>query len=173
MDVSASQVKELRDRTGAGIMDCKRALQEASGDLERAAEVLRQQGLARADKKSGRIAQQGLVDSYIHAGRVGAIIEVNCETDFVARTDDFRQLAHDLAMQVVGNSPKYVSVDEVPEGEKDHADQLALLSQSFIKEPTITIEDLIKRNIAKLGEAIRVRRFVRFELGEATSQDQG
>lgn len=152
-------------------MECKRALQQAQGNMDRATEILRQQGLDRADKKAGRAASQGLIDSYIHAGRVGAMVEVNCETDFVARTDDFRQLAHDIAMQVAASAPKYVNADEVPADDKERANELALLSQPFIKEPTVTIEDLIKRNIAKLGEAIRVNRFVRFELGEGASQD--
>jgi elongation factor Ts len=165
-------VKELRERTGAGVMDCKRALQESGGNLDQAAEYLRRQGLAKAEKKAGRAASQGLVDAYIHAGRVGAMVEVNCETDFVARTDDFRQLAHDIAMQVAASAPKYLTADEVPADDQDRVKELALAAQPFIKDPSITIEDLIKRNIAKLGEAIRVGRFVRYELGEGATQDQ-
>ena len=167
MEISASSVKELRERTGAGVMECKRALVEASGNMDKAIEILARQGLARAEKKAGRVAQQGLIDSYIHAGgRIGAMVEVNCETDFVARTDDFRQLAHDIAMQVAATGPKYVTVAEVPPDDASQASELALLAQPFIKEPSVTIEDLIKRNIAKLGESIRVRRFVRYALGE-------
>ncbi len=167
MEITASTVKELRERTGAGIMECKRALVEANGNIDRAIEILRRQGLDRADKKAGRVAQQGVVDAYIHAGgRIGAMVEVNCETDFVARTDDFRRLAHDIAMQVAATGPKYVTVAEVPADDADRASELALLAQPFIKESSVTIEDLIKRNVAKLGEAIRVSRFVRFSLGE-------
>ena len=167
MEVTAAAVKELRERTGAGVMECKRALVEAGGNVNKAIEILHQQGLARAEKKAGRVAQQGVVDAYIHAGgRIGAMVEVNCETDFVARTDDFKQLAHDIAMQVAATGPKYVSVDEVPADQTDRASELALLAQPFIKEPGVTIDALIKRYIAKVGEAIRVRRFARFELGE-------
>ncbi len=167
VEISASAVKELRDRTGAGIMECKRALVEADGNFDRASEILRQQGLARADKKAGRVATQGVIDAYIHAGgRIGAMVEVNCETDFVARTDDFRRLAHDIAMQVAATGPKYVRRDEVPADDAGRVSELALLAQPFIKEPGVTIEDLIKRNVAKLGETIRVSRFARFALGE-------
>ena len=117
MVISASQVKELRERTGAGIMECKRALEETGGDLDRAADQLRQQGLAKAEKKAGRAASQGLVEPYIHgAGRIGALVEVNCETDFVARTPEFRELAHDLAMQVAATSPRYVAEEQIPTG---------------------------------------------------------
>jgi len=169
LQIPASTVKELRERTGAGIMECKRALEESGGDLNQAEEVLFRQGLARAEKKEGRVAQQGLVEAYIHAGgRIGAMIEVNCETDFVARTDDFRQLAHDLALQVAATGPKYVSASEVPPDDAARANELALLAQPFIKDSSVTVEDLIKRHVAKLGEAIRVRRFARFALGEST-----
>lgn len=171
MEVSASQVKELRERTGAGVMECKRALVEAGGNPQKAVEILERQGLARAEKKAGRVASQGLVDCYIHAGgRIGAMVEVNCETDFVARTDDFRALAHDIAMQVAATAPKYVAKSDVPESEVDRANELALLAQPFIKEPGVTIEDLIKRYVAKIGEAIRVRRFARYELGEPVDE---
>jgi elongation factor Ts len=167
-------VKELRERTGAGVMDCKRALQEANGDLNRAAAILQEQGMARADKRAGRAASQGVVESYIHAGgRIGVLVEVNCETDFVARTDDFKQLARDVAMQIAAMSPKYVTADEVPADEKEKAGELALLSQAFIRDPGVTIGELIKRTIAKTGEAIRVSRFVRYELGEAPVEDAG
>lgn len=167
MEVTASTVKELREKTGAGVMECKRALVEAGGNISKAIDILNKQGLARAEKKAGRVASQGVVDSYIHAGgRIGAMVEVNCETDFVARTEDFRRLAHDIAMQVAAANPKYLSASEVPADDADRVGELALLSQAFIKEPGVTIEDLIKRNVAKLGEAIRVSRFVRFALGE-------
>src|SRR5215218_46820 len=129
MVVTANQVKELRETSGAGIMECKRALEEVQGDIAKAVELLKQQGLAKADKKTGRAASQGLVEPYIHgAGRIGSIVEVNCETDFVARTPEFRDLAHDLAMQVAATAPTYVSVDEVPDDawadlEKEHGDR--------------------------------------------------
>jgi elongation factor Ts len=167
LDVSASSVKELRERSGAGVMDCKRALQEAAGNMDKAVEILRKQGLDKAEKKAMREASQGVIDSYIHAGgRIAALVEVNCETDFVARTDDFRRLAHDIAMQIAATGPKYIGVADVPADDQARAAELALLAQPFIKEPSVTIEDLIKRNVAKLGEAIRVRRFARFALGE-------
>jgi elongation factor Ts len=170
-------VKQLREQTGAGIMDCKRALQETSGDLAKAAEILRQQGLAKAEKKAGRAAAQGLVEPYIHAGgRIGAIVELNCETDFVARTDDFRALAHDLAMQVAATSPRYVSEDDIPQGDsaaledefgdrKRALEAVSLLDQPFIKDPKVSVRDLVKQQIGKLGENIVVRRFARFEVG--------
>src|SRR5579884_3902137 len=125
LDISAAQVKELRERTGAGVMECKRALVEAGGNMEKAEEILRRQGVARAMKKEGRVATQGLIDAYIHAGgRIGAMVEVNCETDFVARTDDFRQLTHDIAMQVAATGPKYLSADEVPADQAAQASEL-------------------------------------------------
>ncbi|MDP9366634.1 MAG: elongation factor Ts [Chloroflexota bacterium] len=158
-------------------MDCKRALEETGGDLERAAAAIRQQGLAKAEKKSGRVAQQGVIEPYIHgAGRIGAIVEVNCETDFVARTEDFRGLAHDLAMQVAATSPRYVSEDEIPaeampELEREYGSRqraleaVSLLDQPFIKDGKQTVRDLVREQIAKLGENIVVRRFARFEVG--------
>lgn len=183
MQISADMVKQLREKTGAGIMDAKRALEDVGGDMEKAANVIYQQGLARAEKKTGRQASQGLVEPYIHGGgRIGTLIEINCETDFVARTPDFQSLAHDIAMQVAALNPQYVSADEIPEdvvaaraeevGSREVAiKQLALLSQEFIKNSSMTIEDLIKENIAKLGENIVVRRFSRFELGEMTPEE--
>lgn len=177
MVTSTNQVKELRERTGAGIMDCKRALDETGGDLERAAGVIRQQGLAKADKKSGRVAQQGVIEPYIHgAGRIGAIVEVNCETDFVARTPDFRQLAHDIAMQVAATSPRFVSDEEIPDealpelerefgSRKQALEAVSLLDQPFIRDGKLSVRDLVRDQIAKLGENIVVRRFSRFEVG--------
>jgi elongation factor Ts len=169
LDITASSVKELRERTGAGVMECKRALQAAGGDMNKAAGILQEQGMARADKKSDRVATQGVVEAYIHAGgRIGAMVEVNCETDFVARTDDFRRLAHDIAMQIAATGPRYLATADVPADDQPRAAELALLAQPFIKDGSVTIEDLIKRNVAKIGEAIRVRRFSRFALGEDT-----
>jgi elongation factor Ts len=177
MAITAGQVKELREQTGAGIMECKRALEETHGDITKATELLKQQGLAKAEKKSGRSASQGLVEPYIHGGgRIGSIIEVNCETDFVARTADFRELAHDLAMQVAATSPRYVSVDDVPAAAWDELERefgsreqatssVVLLEQPFIKDGKQTIRDLIRDRIAKLGENIVVSRFARFEVG--------
>lgn len=158
-------------------MDSKRALEEAEGDQAKATEILRQQGLARAGKKSDRSALQGLVEPYIHSGgRIGSLVEINCETDFVARTPDFQTLAHDVAMQVAAIPPRYVSTEAVPEadiasleeefGSRDEAfKQVVLLEQPFIKDAKKTIDDLVKEGIAKLGENIVIRRFSRFELG--------
>jgi elongation factor Ts len=184
MAITATQVKELREKSGAGIMECKRALEQSDGDVEKAIDLLKQQGLAKADKKSGRAASQGVIEPYIHgAGRIGAIVEVNCETDFVARTQDFRDLAHDLAMQVAATSPAYVSVDEVPEdawlelereyGGRDQAiAAVVLLDQPFIKDGKLAIRDLIRDRIAKLGENIVVSRFARFEVGTKETSTQ-
>ena len=175
--ISAGQVKELREQTGAGIMECKRALEESDGNMDRATDILKQQGLAKAEKKAGRAATQGVVEPYIHAGgRIGAIVEVNCETDFVARTPDFRALAHDLAMQVAATSPRYLSEDEIGADdfatlEREYGDRkkaleaVSLLDQPFIKDPKFAIRDLVKAQIGKLGENIVVRRFARFEVG--------
>ncbi len=185
MAVTTEQVRALRDKTGAGIMDSKRALEEADGSIEKAMEILRQQGLARAGKKSDRSALQGLVEPYIHGGgRIGALVEVNCETDFVARTPDFQALAHDIAMQVAAIPPRYVSASEVPEsafadlekefGSRDEAiKQVVLMEQTFIKDAKKTIDDIVKEGIAKLGENIIIRRFSRFELGAGLDAETG
>ena len=195
-DISAELVKELRERTGAGFMDCKRALVETDGDLDKAIATLRERGLAAAAKKSGRDAREGLVSSYIHTGgRVGVLIEVNCETDFVARTDEFQKLVRDLAVQVAGLAPLYVDVDRIPpadlaarqaelladeatqkkpeniraqivEGQlKKWYSQVCLYDQPFRDEER-TVRELITENIATIGENIRVRRFTRYALGE-------
>jgi elongation factor Ts len=195
-DISAELVKELRERTGAGFMDCKRALTEAEGDLEKAIGILREKGLAAAAKKAGRDAREGLVSSYIHTGgRVGVLIEVNCETDFVARTDEFQKLVRDLAVQVAGLAPLYVEADRVPpdvlaakqaelladeatqkkpenirqqivDGQlKKWYSQVCLYDQPFRDEER-TVRELITEQIAKIGENIRVRRFTRYALGE-------
>jgi elongation factor Ts len=183
--ITAAQVKKLRELTGAGIMECKRALEETDGNLDRAADILKQQGLAKAEKKAGRVAAQGVVEPYIHAGgRIGAIVEVNCETDFVARTSDFRTLAHDLAMQVAATSPRFVSEEEIAEDdlatlEREFGDRkraleaVSLLDQPFIKDPKFPIRELIKSQIGKLGENIVVRRFARFEVGAGLPATDG
>ena len=195
-DISAELVKELRERTGAGFMDCKRALTESDGDLDKAIIVLREKGLAAAAKKAGRDAREGLVSSYIHTGgRVGVLIEVNCETDFVARTDEFQKLARDLAIQVAGLAPQYVDIDRIPaevlaekqaefladesiqkkpenirpqivEGQlKKWYSQVVLYEQPFRDEER-TVRELVNERIATIGENIRVRRFTRYALGE-------
>ena len=167
MELSVATIKELRERTGAGIMDCKRALEETSGDMVKAEELLTRQGIASAVKKATRSTEEGIVESYIHSGgRIGVLIEVNCETDFVARTDDFKDLAHDIAMQVAAMSPSYVSSDDVPDGEDADSAETVLMFQPFIKDPSKSVQDLVSEGIGKLGENIRVRRFTRFSLGE-------
>jgi len=201
--ISASVVKELRERTGAGMMDCKKALTESGGDIDKAIEFLREHGLAAAAKKAGRIATEGLVESYIHGGgRIGVLLEINCETDFVAKTDEFKTLAKDIAMQIAASKPEYVRSDEVPqeeiEKEKEilrnqarnegkpeniidrmvdgriskYYEQVCLYNQSFVKNPDLTIEGLIQEKIAKIGENISVRRFVRYELGEGMEKKE-
>jgi elongation factor Ts len=196
MAITAEAVKDLRERTGAGMMDCKRALEEVGGDMEKAVAILRERGLAAAAKKAGRDAREGVVSSYIHTGgRVGVLIEVNCETDFVARTDEFQKLVRDLAMQVAGLAPIYVEVDKIPEADlaakrakllADEALQskpeairekivegqlnkwykeVCLLEQPFRDEDR-AVRDLVTEKISTIGENIRVRRFVRFALGE-------
>ena len=161
-------VKELRDRSGAGVMDAKRALDEADGDMERAAALLRERGLAAAAKRAERETSQGVVDTYIHAGgRIGALVEVNCETDFVANTDEFRALVHEVAMQVAAMNPAVVApADRVGRPELDGADEeVALLSQPWVKDGSKTVGELVQDAVARTGENIRVRRFARFELG--------
>lgn len=201
--VSANDVKELRERTGAGMMDCKRALVEANGDMEKAAVILREKGLAKAAKKSDRIASEGLVVSYIHGnGKIGVLLEVNCETDFVARNEEFQTLCHDIAMQVAAAKPEFVSREEVPEEEiekekailraqalnegkpekivekmvegrlEKYFQEVCLLEQPFIKDQDVTVQDIVKEAIAKLGENITVRRFARFVLGEGLEKKQ-
>ena len=164
MDISATSVKELREKTGAGVMDCKKALQESGGDMEKAAEALRQKGLTRHLKLAGRTANQGLIESYIHTGgRIGALVELNCETDFVARTDEFRTLAREVAMQVASMDPQ--SVGSMESDNSADADETALLDQSYIRDSSKTIRDLVREAIGKLGENIQVSRFTRFEVG--------
>ncbi len=197
-EISAKDVKELREKTGAGMMDCKKALQETEGDLEKAVDYLRKKGLASAGKKSGRVAAEGLVGSYIHfGGQIGVLVEVNCETDFVARNEEFKALVQDISKQIAAcPNISYVHVGEIPadfvarekaialesdtlkgkpEGVKEKIVQgkvdkvmqeLCLLNQPYIKDQSITVEELIKQSISKLGENIQVRRFSRFVLGE-------
>ncbi|MDA1189052.1 MAG: translation elongation factor Ts [Chloroflexi bacterium] len=169
MEPTLDTIKELREATGAGVMDCKRALQEANGDIEKAKDILKEKGMKIAAKKSDRAANEGMVHSYIHSGgRVGALVELNCETDFVARTDDFKALAHGIAMQVAAMSPQYVDEGDIPENLKDKADprEVTLMQQAFIKDPSLSVQDMVNEAIGKMGENIKVRRFIRFALGE-------
>jgi elongation factor Ts len=196
-EISAADVKRLRDMTGAGMMECKKALQEAGGDFDRAQEILRERGLAGVEKRKARVAGDGVVESYIHGeGRLGVLVEVNCETDFVARTQEFRELAREVAMQVAAQSPRWVSRDEVPddvvESERkvyaERARQLGkpenvldkivegmlqafyketvLLDQPYIRDDSKRIDDLVKDVATKVGENVVIRRFVRYQLGE-------
>lgn len=166
MEISTAKIKELRELTGAGFMDCKKALVEAEGDPEKAVKCLKMMGFVKAEKKAHRAAEQGVIEAYIHAGgRIGSMVEVNCETDFAAHTPEFKELAHDLALQVAALSPQYVSPEEVPQGAEVNPAEVCLLLQPFIKDPTRTIQEIVKEAIAKVGENIRVKRFVRFELG--------
>src|SRR5690606_19705630 len=194
---------ELREKTGAGMLDCKKALEEAGGDMEKAIEILREKGLSAAAKKAGRIATEGLVDSYIHAGgRIGVLVEVNCETDFVAKNEEFKAFVKDIAMQIAASSPRYVRREDVPqeeldkerevlraqalnEGKPEHIvdkivegrlnkyfEEVCLLEQQFIKDPDKTVSELLNEKIAKIGENISIRRFVRFELGEGLEKKE-
>ena len=166
MEITTQMIKELREQCGAGVMDCRNALASTQGDLDKALAILKEKGLVKAQKKSERVTLQGLVESYIHtAGRIGALVEINCETDFVARTDNFKCLAHDIAMQVAALGPKYISEEDKPKDDESAAVEVCLLSQPFIKDPTKSIKDLIIETISKTGENIKVRRFKRFELG--------
>ncbi|MBE9167693.1 translation elongation factor Ts [Pleurocapsales cyanobacterium LEGE 06147] len=202
--ISAKLVKELREKTGAGMMDCKKALAENNGDITKATEWLRQKGIASAEKKQGRIAAEGLIDSYIHTGgRIGVLVEVNCETDFVARREEFHSLVHNLAMQIAAcPNVEYVRVEDIPPevaqkekeiemGREDLAGKpdnikekivqgridkrlkdIALLPQPYIRDQSITVDELIKQSIAQLGENIQVRRFIRFVLGEGIEKQE-
>ncbi|CAM2891498.1 translation elongation factor Ts [Paenibacillus sediminis] len=203
MAVSASAVKELREKTGAGMLDCKKALEEANGDLTKAVELLREKGLAAAAKKAGRVATEGVVESYIHAGgRIGVLVEVNCETDFVAKTDQFKEFVRDIAMHIAASSPLFVRREEVPqevldkereilraqalnEGKPEkivdkmvegriskYFEENCLMDQSFIKDPDKTIATLLNEKISTIGENISIRRFVRYELGEGLEKKQ-
>jgi elongation factor Ts len=204
MEISAQLVKQLRDKTGAGMMECKAALVEAKGDLNEAEVVLRKKGIASATKKAARSTKQGVIGTYIHPGaQLGVMIEVNCESDFVARTEDFQELVHDLAMQVAAADPQFLRkedvteaalnkereiyraralsegkpekmLDKITEGRMTkYYEEVCLYEQPFIKENTTTVHDLIKAKIAKLGENITVSRFVRFKVGDAVSAEPG
>jgi elongation factor Ts len=197
MAITAEQVKELREKTGAGMMECKKALSEANGDVSKAVTILRERGLAAAEKKAGRQTREGLVASYIHAGgKLGVLVEVNCETDFVARTNDFQELVRDIAMQIAAANPLYVRREDAAEADLDreraiyrkqaegtgkpeqviakivegklnkYFSETTLYEQPFIKDPQITVQDLIKAAISKVKENISVRRFARFKVGE-------
>ena len=168
MAISIEMVKELREESGAGIMECRNVLFEVEGDMAKALQILKERGLRKAEKKAERETLQGLVEAYIHTGgRIGAMVEVNCETDFVARTDEFKELAHNLAMQVAAQAPRFITAEEIPEDAGDIEPEVAcLLLQPYIKDPTVTVKDIIVEAIAKVGENIRVRRFSRFELGD-------
>ena len=200
-EITAALVKELRERTGAGMMECKKALIEAKGDLAEGEVVLRKAGIASAGKKSSRATKQGLIGCYIHhGGQLGVMVEINCESDFVARTDDFQELVHDIAMHIAASDPKFIRKEDVTQDvmdkEKDiqraralgegkpekmvdkivegrlakYFEEVCLYEQPFIKENTTTISDLIKGKIAKLGENISVSRFVRFKVGDAAAE---
>ena len=180
-EITAALVKELRERTGAGMMDCKKALAATEGDMDKAIDFLREKGLAAAAKKAGRIAAEGLVESYIHGGgRIGVLVEVNCETDFVAKTDAFKSLVKDIAMHIAAANPSYLRREEVPAAELEH-EKMVLSEQArnegkpeqpFVKDPDKTISDLITESIAKIGENIAIRRFTRYQLGEGIEKKQ-
>ena len=201
MEVSANMVKELREKTGAGMMDCKKALSETGGDFQKALDYLRQKGLATAAKRAGRVASEGRVGSYIHAGgKIGVMVEVNCETDFVAKTDDFQAFAKDVAMHIAASNPSYVRREEVTADVLDREKEIyraqardakkpekvmekivegklekfysevCLLEQPFVKDPDITIQDLLNGLIGKLGEKIEIRRFTRYQVGEGIAK---
>ena len=166
MEVSIELIKELRNQCGAGVMECRNALFEVEGDVEKALQVLKERGLLKAEKKIDRVTTQGLIEAYIHAGgRIGSLVEVNCETDFVARTDEFKELAHELAMQVAALAPQYISEEDVLAGADIEPQTACLLQQPYIRDPGKTVRDVIVEVIAKVGENIRVTRFSRFELG--------
>lgn len=203
MAITAQQVKELRTKTGAGMMDCKKALTECDGDFDKSTDWLRQKGLASAQKRSAKAATQGIVESYIHqGGKIGVLLEINCETDFVARTDKFKALAHDVAMHIAAANPRFVRRDEVQTADLDHEREIyraqaldqgkpekiidkivegkmekyysenCLLEQAFVKDPDKTVEDLVTSQIAEIGENISVRRFARFVLGEGLESNK-
>jgi elongation factor Ts len=164
--IPAVMVKDLRDQTGAGIMLCRNALLEAEGDTEKALQILKQQGLLRAQKKAERTTTQGVIGVYVHTGGcIGAMVELNCETDFAARTDEFKELAHHLAMQVAAQDPKFISKEEIPEGADIETEAVCLLLQPYIKNPDETVQDIIAETIARVGENIKVARFARFKIG--------
>ena len=166
LKIPVVKVKELREQSGAGVMDCRKALVEAAGDTDKALQILREEGLLLAKKKAERSATEGVIEAYVHCGgHIGAMIEVNCETDFVARTEEFKGLAHNLAMQVAAMNPQFISEDEVPEEADIEPQAACLLLQPYIKDNSKTVQDIIIETIARLGENIKVGRFAKFELG--------
>jgi elongation factor Ts len=166
LQISTETIKELREKSGAGIMECRTALMDCEGNIEKALAALREKGLSKAKKTAERVTAQGLVEAYIHtAGRIGAMVEVNCETDFVARTDEFKELARCLAMQVAAMAPQFITQEEIPAGADVEPQEACLLLQPYIKDPSRTVNDIVVEVIAKTGENVRVKRFVRFELG--------
>lgn len=166
MAISVDQIRSLRELTGAGIMDCKKALEEAQGDLSRAEEILRASGIAKAASKAGRDAREGIVEAYVHSGsRIGAMVELNCESDFVSRLSEFKDLAHQLALQVVGMRPEYVDKPDMDGDDGRDPEQVCLLLQPFIKDDTKVVRDMVTDLAARVGENVVVRRFARFELG--------
>ena len=167
MEITTEQIKELRKDSGAGVMECRNALKENNGDKAAALKWLQEQGLVKAQKSVGRVAKQGLVVAYIHAGgRIGSLVEVNTETDFVARTEEFKELAHNIAMQVAAMDPEYLSKEDCPTGAEIDFQSACLLLQPYIKDPSKTIQDIVTELIAKTGENIKISRFARFELGK-------
>jgi elongation factor Ts len=167
LKITAVMVKELRNQSGAGIMQCRKALMESNGDTGKALEILKQQSLFKAAKKAERPTAEGLIEAYIHtAGRVGAMVELNCETDFVARTGEFKQLAHHMAMQVAAMNPKFITEEEYKPETEEEPQNACLLLQADIKQPDKTIKEVITETIARTGENIKIGRFIRFELGE-------
>jgi elongation factor Ts len=166
MKISVETLKELRNRTNVGIADCNKALLEVGGDIEKAIEILKERGVAIAEKKKDAAAMEGVIEAYVHhTRRVGVLVELNCETDFVARTPEFKELAHDLAMQVAAACPQFVSSEEMAPTAETDPQAACLLNQPFIKDPTRTVQEIITETIAKVGENVKVRRFARFELG--------
>ncbi len=167
MKIPTDRVKELREQSGAGIMECRNVLLEVAGDMEKALLILKERNLLKVEKKRERSVSEGLVEAYIHAGgRIGAMVEVNCETDFAARTDEFKELAHDLAMQVTAMSPGFIREEDIPEGADEEPQAACLLLQPYIKNPDMSVQDIIDETIAKVSENIKVGKFARFELGE-------
>ena len=202
MEITTQMIKELRAATSAPMLDCRKALQEANGDFNKAVDWLREKGMATAAKRSDRQASNGIVEMYSHGGgRVGVMVEVNCETDFVARAEQFRNLAHEIALQIAASSPKYIKADEIPAAELEHEadiararaieegkpenvmakivegrvekykDEVCLMRQTYIRDESLTIEKLILQNVAAIGESVIVRRFQRWELGESTKEE--
>ncbi|MBI1793309.1 MAG: translation elongation factor Ts [Chloroflexi bacterium] len=202
MEITAEMIKELRAATSAGMLDCRKALQEADGDFQKAVDYLREKGMATAAKRADRDASNGTVELYSHGGgRVGVMVEVNCETDFVARSEQFRSLAHEIALQIAANAPKYVKAEDIPATELEHEaeiararakeegkpdkmmdkivegrlekfkDEVTLLRQAYIRDENLTIEKLVMQNVAAIGENVIIRRFQRWELGEGTNQE--